>query len=61
VLSDIATPLIWRTGEAAAPVVALRDLARKVSPPSTSPSRPLAQRKNTAKDRSAKARSGSVP
>ena len=35
VLSDVATPLIWRTGEAAAPVVALRELVRQAPRSST--------------------------
>jgi len=39
VLSDVATPLIWRTGEAAAPVVALRELVRQAPRSSTLPSR----------------------
>jgi len=37
VLGDVATPLIWRTGESAAPVVALRELVRKVSTPPMPP------------------------
>lgn len=30
VLSNVTTPLVWRTGEAAAPVMALRELVRNV-------------------------------
>jgi DNA-binding transcriptional LysR family regulator len=40
VLREVSTPLIWRTGEAAGPVVALRELVRKVPTPPMRPSRP---------------------
>jgi DNA-binding transcriptional LysR family regulator len=44
VLSNASTPLIWRTGEAAAAVVALRELLRTATPALMSASQANAQR-----------------
>jgi DNA-binding transcriptional LysR family regulator len=40
VLSDVSTPLIWRTGEHTPPVVALRELMRTSSSTERQPPRP---------------------
>lgn len=55
VLSDVSTPLIWRSGEQAPPVVALRELTRKMS---SIPERPLRSRATVLPSRRTRPRIG---